>query len=76
MPTEFEKSLDPGQGSHYWIIQHVPSILLYHKVRKGIYGYESRNLRSKDLERSTGQTINQDDDISASVEKGKQAIST
>nr|POE83266.1 disease resistance protein rpm1 [Quercus suber] len=85
MPTEFEKSLDPEQGSHYWIIQHVPSILLYHNVRKGLYGHESRNLRSKDLERSRGQTINQDDDnknnisgddISASVEKGKQAIST
>nr|POE64184.1 hypothetical protein CFP56_76102 [Quercus suber] len=85
MPTEFEKSLDPEQGSHYWIIQHVPFILLYHKVRKGMNGYESRNLRSKDLERSRGQTINQDDDnknnisgddISASVEKGKQAISS
>nr|XP_023874665.1 disease resistance protein RPM1-like [Quercus suber] len=79
MPTEFEKSLDPEQGSHYWIIQHVPFILFYHKVRKGMNGYESRNLRSKDLERSRGQTINQDDDsknnisgddISTSVEKG------
>uniref|UniRef100_A0A7N2M7U4 Uncharacterized protein n=2 Tax=Quercus lobata TaxID=97700 RepID=A0A7N2M7U4_QUELO len=79
MPTEFEKSLDPEQGSHYWIIQHVPFISLHHKVREGIYGYETRNLRSKDLERSRGQTINQDDDnknnisgddISASVEKG------
>ena len=62
MPTEFEKSLDPERGSHYWIIQHVPSIFLQHKVRKGFYGYEWRNLRSKDLERSRGQTINQDDD--------------
>ncbi|KAK4575583.1 hypothetical protein RGQ29_026516 [Quercus rubra] len=85
MPTEFEKSLDPEQGSHYWIIEHVPFILLQHKVRKGFYGYESRNLRSKYLERSRGQTINQDDDnknnisgddISVSVEKGKQVIST
>ncbi|KAL4618472.1 hypothetical protein ACB092_06G013100 [Castanea dentata] len=79
MPTEFEKSLDPEQGSHYWIIEHVPFISLRHKVRKGLNGYESRNLRSKDLERSRDQTINQDDDnknnisgddISASVEKG------
>ena len=79
MPTEFEKSLDPEQGSHYWIVEHVPFILLLHKVRKGFYGYESRNLRSKYLERSRGQTINQDDDnknnisgddISVSVEKG------
>nr|XP_023872004.1 uncharacterized protein LOC111984617 [Quercus suber] len=83
MPTEFEKSLDPEQGSHYWIIQHVPFILLHHKVREGIYGYESRNLRSKDLERSRGQTINQDDDnknnisgddIRVSVEKGSQSL--
>ncbi|KAL4618482.1 hypothetical protein ACB092_06G013800 [Castanea dentata] len=85
MPTEFEKSLDPEQGSHYWIIEHVPFIFLHHKVGKGVYGYETHNLRSKYLERSRGQTINQDDDnknntsgddISASVEKGKQAIST
>uniref|UniRef100_A0A7N2M818 NB-ARC domain-containing protein n=1 Tax=Quercus lobata TaxID=97700 RepID=A0A7N2M818_QUELO len=75
--------LDPEQGSHYWIIQHVPSILLSHKVREGIDGYERRNLRSKDLERSRGKTINQDDDnkknisgddISASVEKDIQGI--
>ena len=36
MPTEFDKSLDPKQRSHYCIIQHVPSILLCHKVRKGV----------------------------------------
>ena len=24
MPIEFEKSLDPEQGSHYWIIEHIP----------------------------------------------------
>ncbi|XP_065631284.1 disease resistance protein RPM1-like [Quercus suber] len=79
MPIEFEKSLDLEQGSHYWIIQHVPSILLHHKVHKGVNGYETHKLRSKYLERSRGQTINQDedsknnisgDDISASVEKG------
>ena len=85
MPTEFEKSLDPEQGSHYGIIKHVPFILLHHKVHKGINGYESCNLRSKNLERSRSQTIDQDDDnknnalsrivnteddINASVEKG------
>nr|POE95025.1 hypothetical protein CFP56_27087 [Quercus suber] len=83
MPIEFEKSLDLEQGSHYWIIQHVPSILLHHKVHKGVNGYETHKLRSKYLERSRGQTINQDedsknnisgDDISASVEKGSQSL--
>ena len=38
MPREFEKSLDPEQGSRYWIIEHVPFILLCHKVRKGFFG--------------------------------------
>ena len=55
-------SQNPEQGSHYWIIQRVPFIFLRHKVRKGIDGYESRNIRSKYLKRSKGQTINQDDD--------------
>ncbi|XP_065638421.1 disease resistance protein RPM1-like [Quercus suber] len=84
MPSEFEQSLDPKQGSHYWIIEHVPFIFLRHKVRKGIFGYETHNLSSKYLERSKGTTINQvddtnsnnGDDINASDDKGKQIIST
>ena len=78
MPSEFEQSLDPKQGSHYWIIEHVPFIILRHKVRKGIFGYETHNLSSKYLERSKGTTINQaddtnnnnGDDINASDDKG------
>ena len=78
MPSEFEQSLDPKQGSHYWIIEHVPFIILCHKVGKGIFGYETHNLTSKYLERSKGTTINQaddtnnnnGDDINASDDKG------
>ena len=78
MPSEFEQSLDPKQGSHYWIIEHVPFIFLCHKVWKGIFGYETHNLGSKYLERSKGTTINQaddtnnnnGDDINASDDKG------
>ena len=78
MPSEFEQSLDPKQGSHYWIIEHVPFIFLRHKVLKGIFGYKTHNLSSKCLERSKGTTINQADeynnnngnDINASDDKG------
>ena len=78
MPSKFEQSLDPKQGSHYWIIEHVPFIFLRHKVLKGIFGYKTHNLSSKCLERSKGTTINQADeynnnngnDINASDDKG------
>nr|POE57680.1 disease resistance protein rpp8 [Quercus suber] len=32
MPKEFEESLDPEQGLHYWIVEHVPVIILFRKV--------------------------------------------
>uniref|UniRef100_A0A7N2LC51 Uncharacterized protein n=1 Tax=Quercus lobata TaxID=97700 RepID=A0A7N2LC51_QUELO len=46
LPKELEESLDPEQGSNYWIVEHVPAIYLHHKVRTGIYGYDTQILRS------------------------------
>ena len=48
MPKEFEESLDPEQGSRFWIVEHVPVIFLRHKTGPGYYGYDwIRILRSK-----------------------------
>ncbi|XP_030929470.1 disease resistance protein RPM1-like [Quercus lobata] len=49
MHKEFEESLDPELGSHYWIIEHVPIVYLLHEVRTGFYDLEARILRSKHL---------------------------
>ena len=49
MYKEFEESLEPELGSHYWIIEHVPIVYLLHKVRTGFYDLEARILRSKHL---------------------------
>jgi disease resistance protein RPM1 len=35
MPKEFEESLDPEQGSCFWIVEHVPVIYLDHKIGTG-----------------------------------------
>ena len=56
LPKELEESLDPEQGSHYWIVEHVPAIFLQHKVRTGICGYDTHILRSKHLTLSRVQT--------------------
>ena len=63
MPKEFEESLDPEQGPHYWIVEHVPVIILFRKVRIGYYGYDNHNLRSKHLAELRGQrqTFNQNE---------------
>ena len=58
LPKELEESLDPEQGSHYWIVEHVPVIYLHHKVRTGYYGYDTHILRSKHLMLSRVQTTN------------------
>nr|POE67173.1 putative disease resistance rpp8-like protein 4 [Quercus suber] len=58
LPKELEESLDPEQGSHYWIVEHVPDICLYHKVRRGFYGYDTQILRSKHSMPSRVQTTN------------------
>ena len=55
MPKEFEESLDPEQGLHYWIVEHVPVIILFRKLRTGYYGHDKHNLRSKHLAGSRGQ---------------------
>ena len=48
MPKEFEESLDPEQGSCFWIVEHVPVIRLSHKIGPGNYDNEWRRiLRSK-----------------------------
>ena len=57
MPREYEESLDPDQGTHYWIIAHVPVIYLLHKIGEGYYNYDNHILRPKHLERSTRCTI-------------------
>ena len=50
MPKEFEESLDPEQGSCFWIVEHVPIIFLGHKIGTGVYGYDwIRILRSKQI---------------------------
>ncbi|GMY30840.1 disease resistance protein RPM1-like [Fagus crenata] len=50
MPKEFEESLDPEQGSCFWIIEHVPVIYLRHKIGPGFYDYDwIRILRSKQI---------------------------
>nr|POE83268.1 putative disease resistance rpp8-like protein 4 [Quercus suber] len=36
MHKEFEESLDPKLGSHYWIIEHVPIVYLLHKVNNQV----------------------------------------
>ncbi|KAL4618491.1 hypothetical protein ACB092_06G014500 [Castanea dentata] len=63
MPKEFEESLDPEQGPHYWIVEHVPVIMLFRKVRTGYYAYDKHNLRSKHLAglRGLRQTFNQNE---------------
>ena len=58
LPKELEESLDPEQGSHYWIVEHVPAIYLHHNLHTGICGYDTRILRSKHLMLSRVQTIN------------------
>ncbi|XP_075644273.1 disease resistance protein RPM1-like [Castanea sativa] len=62
LPKELEESLDPEQGSHYWIVEHVPVIYLHHKVRTGYYGYDTHILGSKHLMLSRVQTTNKNDD--------------
>nr|POE89507.1 hypothetical protein CFP56_50233 [Quercus suber] len=62
LPKELEESLDPEQGSHYWIVEHVPAIYLHHKVRTGYYGYDTHILRSKHLMLSRVETANKNDD--------------
>uniref|UniRef100_A0A2N9FHG7 Uncharacterized protein n=1 Tax=Fagus sylvatica TaxID=28930 RepID=A0A2N9FHG7_FAGSY len=50
MPKEFEESLDPEQGSSFWIVEHVPIIYLRHKIGTGYYDYEwIRILHSKQI---------------------------
>ncbi|KAK4575634.1 hypothetical protein RGQ29_026553 [Quercus rubra] len=49
MHKEFDESLDPELGSHYWIIEHIPVVYLLHKFRTGFYDLEARILRSKHL---------------------------
>ena len=63
MPKEFEESLDPEQGPHYWIVDHVPVIILFRKVRIGYYGYDNHNLHSKHLAELSRQrqTFNQNE---------------
>ena len=58
LPKELEESLDPEQGSHYWIVKHVPAIYLHHKVHTGICGYDTHILHSKHLMLSRVQTTN------------------
>ena len=72
MPKEFEESLDPDQGPHYWLIEFVPVIYLHHKVRTGYYGYDTHILRAQHFAGSRGQTIHENDgkNINALVEKG------
>lgn len=62
MTKEFEEILDLNQGTHYWIIVHVPVIYLLHKIGKGYYNYDNCILCPKHLERSKGCTIKQDKD--------------
>lgn len=62
MSREFEESLDPDQGTHYWIIVHVHVIYLLHKIGKGYYNYDNCILHPKHLERARGCTIKQDKD--------------
>ncbi|KAL0000446.1 hypothetical protein SO802_014227 [Lithocarpus litseifolius] len=63
MPKEFEESLDPEQGLNYWIVEHVPVIILFRKARTGYYGYDNHNLCSKHLAELRGQrqTFNQNE---------------
>ena len=77
MSKEFEESLNYVVGPCYWIVEHIPTVFLSHKVGTRHNSYDSRRLRSKHLERSRAQIINQNDDhtndssnIDASAEKG------
>ena len=68
MPKEFEETLDPKQGSHYWIVEHVPMVYLCHKVRTGNYGFDIHFLRSKHI--NNNDDHNDSSNINASSEKG------
>ena len=61
MPKEFKESLDPKQGKHYWIVEHVPVIYLCCKVHTGYYSYDILILHSKHLVGSKWKTINKND---------------
>uniref|UniRef100_A0A2N9G1T7 NB-ARC domain-containing protein n=1 Tax=Fagus sylvatica TaxID=28930 RepID=A0A2N9G1T7_FAGSY len=50
MPKEFDESLDPEQGSCFWIVEHVPVIYRGKKIGTGYYGIEwIRIHRSKQI---------------------------
>ncbi|KAK4575570.1 hypothetical protein RGQ29_026504 [Quercus rubra] len=78
MSKEFEDSLNYEVGPCYWIVEHIPAIFLSYKVGTQHGSYDTRRVRSKHLERSRTQIINQNDDhntndssdIGASIEKG------
>ena len=78
MSKEFEDSLNYEVGPSYWIVEHIPAIFLSYKVGTQHGSYDTRRVRSKHLERSRTQIINQNDDhntndssdIGASIEKG------
>ncbi|GAU16423.1 hypothetical protein TSUD_117720 [Trifolium subterraneum] len=46
MPVEFVESIDPDNGSDYWIIKHVPLVSIHRSNGPKFYDYEIRTIHS------------------------------
>ncbi|GAU16411.1 hypothetical protein TSUD_117600 [Trifolium subterraneum] len=53
MPAEFSESIDPDKGQHYWIIKHVPFVIIRHWIGPNLLDFDIHTIHSSSLESQT-----------------------
>ncbi|KAM1054466.1 hypothetical protein ACFX2I_001811 [Malus domestica] len=49
MPKEFRQHMDPNNGQHYWIVEHIQDVLFSYKLGQRCDVYETHALRDSNL---------------------------
>ncbi|CAN6709721.1 unnamed protein product [Malus baccata var. baccata] len=49
MPKEFRRHMDPNNGQHYWIVEHIQDVLFSYKLGPRCDVYETHALRDSNL---------------------------